>query len=118
MRQAQGAETDPPAITRKPAEFIGQRAGIATAPDGFKTPDFINDSMGVGKCMAMRSISRNSIGRSGNRLLALATKYIFFILRLLFFSFFFLNDGGYVIPSLFGRLAQKMKGVNICGNHI
>jgi hypothetical protein len=49
MRQAHAAETNPPAVPCKPAEFIRGRSGIPAAKDIFETSDLKNNPMGVGK---------------------------------------------------------------------
>ena len=81
MSQAHATETNPPAVTCKPAEFIRGRAGISTAGNILKTTDFEDDPMGVGKSVLVRTLNRNSLGRPGNGLAALAANYIFLFFR-------------------------------------
>ena len=53
MRQAHAAETNPPAVPRKPAEFIRGRSGIPAAGGIFKTSDLKDNPMGVGEGVLM-----------------------------------------------------------------
>jgi len=81
MRQAHTAETNSPAVARKPAEFIGSRPGIPATGDILKASDLKYNPMGIGKRMLVRSLNNNAFNRPGNRLAALAAKYIFFLFR-------------------------------------
>ena len=46
-----------------------------------KHPISKNNTMGIGKGMPVRSLHRNPFGRFGDRLTALAAKYIFLFFR-------------------------------------
>jgi hypothetical protein len=74
--------------------------------------------MRVGKCVAVGSLNYDTIDGPGDRLMTLATKYIFFFLGLRFFSFFLLDNRGLAIAPLFRRLAKKMKAARICRDHL
>lgn len=81
MNQAHGAETHSPAVACKPAEIIGSRPGATASFNLPETPNFKNDSMRIGKSVPMRSLHHNAIGWFGDRLMALAAKYIFLFFR-------------------------------------
>jgi len=53
MGQAHAAETNSPAVTRKPGKLIRGCAGIAATDNIFKTADFENDPVRVGKRVLM-----------------------------------------------------------------
>jgi hypothetical protein len=81
VRQAHAAETNSPAVARKPAEFIGGRSGIPAAGDIFKTADLKDDPVRVGKGVLVGSLHRNPFSRPGDGLAALAADDIFLFLR-------------------------------------
>jgi hypothetical protein len=64
------------------------------------------------------SLNCNTIDGSGDSLVTLATKYIFFFLGLRFFSLLLLDNRGLTIAPLFRRLAQKMERTRICRDHL
>jgi hypothetical protein len=118
MRQTQGTIADPPTVPGKPGKFIGKRPRISASLDRFETPDLKHDSVRVGKCVTVGSLNSNTIDGSGDSLVTLATKYIFFFLGLRFFSLLLLDNRGLTIAPLFRRLAQKMKATRICRDHL
>jgi len=81
MGQAHTAETNSPAVPRKPAELIRGRSGIPAPGDSFKTTDLKDDPVGVGKGVLLGTLNHNSLNRPGNRLAALAADYIFLLFR-------------------------------------
>ena len=81
MGQAHAAETNSPAVPRKPAELIRGRSGIPAAGDIFKTSDLKDDPMGVGEGVLVGTLNHHSLNRPGNRLAALAANYIFLLFR-------------------------------------
>jgi hypothetical protein len=81
VRQTHAAETQSPAIARKPAEFIGGRSGIPAADDILKTADLKNDPVGIGKGVLVGALHRHPFNRPGDGLAALAADDIFLFLR-------------------------------------
>ena len=54
-----------------------------------KTTDFKHDAVRVGEGVLVRALDRNTLRRSGNRLMALATEDVFLLFRRLFLGFRF-----------------------------
>jgi hypothetical protein len=118
MGQAHGAEANPPAVARKPAEFIRGFSNISAANYIFKTADLKDDSVGICKSVPMRSLHCDALGLSGDRLMTLAAKYKSLLFGRLIGSIL-LSDGRFAIfARLFGRYTEKMNTTACCRIHL
>lgn len=85
MKKTAPTDCNPPAVPRKPAEFIRWLARI-TAPCGrFETAYMVNNAMGIGKCMLVGALHFDAFIQACYLLVALAADNVFACI--LFFLF-------------------------------
>ncbi len=104
-------------MARKPAEFIGRGAGAATSDDFLEASDFKNDSVGIGKGMTVRTLHHHPVIRFGDRLTALAAKYISFLFRRWIGSMLFYDGRFAFFTRLVGGYTEKMNNTDCCKIH-
>jgi len=81
MRQAHSTKADSPCITAKPGKLRCRWPRVAATLCIFKTTDFIHGAVGIGEGVMMRTLDRNTLRRSRNGLMALATQDVFLFFR-------------------------------------
>jgi hypothetical protein len=118
MRQTHGTKANPPAVARKPGKFVCGGSGIPAPSNIFETTNLKDKPVRIGKGVPVRSLHGDTVDRPGERLAALAAKYVFFLLRQLIFGRFFNDDGfAFYITRLIRRDAQTIYFAGVDFSH-
>ena len=116
MSQALDAHRNSPAKPRKPAKIRGRRPRVAASFNGPKTPDFKNNSVGIGKRVTVRSLNFYALFRTCYPVTALATKNIFLLVRYDILGFILNKAVKHLVTLFFGRHTKKMGKTTLRGS--